>query len=593
MCGIWSYLIKSSKDFKSSATVDDESMEQEDVELFKTKSSDIENEMMKIQYRGPDSSYFKEVNENHYIGFHRLAIMDPTSKGNQPFVHEKDGHKVYIGCNGEIYNYYVIAKKYNIELETRSDCEILTHLYYEIGFEKMLNELWGVFGIVVYDYDKNNNLTVYAGTDRISVRPLFMAESENTLSFCSELKGINDLDETATVTRIRGGQYVKWESTKKVSALENLTTWYSLDYKHKDVKITKDYIEKCKRLVEQTLVDAVERRMTADRPVACLLSGGLDSSLIASIAARYLKKFNKKLKTFSIGLPGSTDEKYARMVAEYIGSDHTHIEMTEKEFIEAIEEVIYVTETFDITTIRASTGQYLISKWISKHTEYKVVLIGDGSDELCAGYVYFHNAPSPKALHEELVHLIKDIHLYDCLRADRGISSNGLEARVPFLDHLFVELYMSISAKLRMAINGVEKWLLRESFRENKWLPTEVLDRAKEAFSDGVSSNKKSWYQVIQEYADKIPDKELAYAQKTIKHCPPVSKEALYFRRIFEKYYGTGNVCKVIPYYWLPKWCGDIKEPSARVLSVYRNTLDGGGEPKLPKHEHVNIEVEV
>lgn len=591
MCGIWSYLLKGFKGHKECATIDDEYIEDETELLFKTLPKDILYEMMKTQYRGPDSTYFKEIQDGQYLGFHRLAIMDPTSEGNQPFIHKNGKRTVYVTCNGEIYNHQQLAKKYDIDLKTGSDCEILSHLYYELGFEKMLKELLGVFAIIIHDYDKDGNLTLYAGTDRISVRPLFMAESKDTLSFCSELKSINDLDKGATVTRVPAGTYVMWKSIEDKTALENLTSWYDLDYKFKGVEITEEYIKKSQKLIMDTLVEAVECRMTADRPVACLLSGGLDSSLISAIAARYLKKFDKKLKTFSIGLPGSTDEKYARMVADHIGSDHTHIEMTEEEFIDAIQEVIYVTETFDITTIRASTGQYLISKWISLHTDYKVVLIGDGSDELCAGYVYFHNAPSAKALHDELVRLITDIHLYDGLRADRGISSNGLEARLPFLDHRFVELYMSLSATLRMAINGVEKWLLRESFRESGMLPVEVLDRAKEAFSDGVSSKKKSWYQVIQDYADKIPDEELKDAQKSYKHCPPPSKEALYFRREFEKYFGTGNVCKVIPYYWLPKWCGDIKEPSARVLSVYRNPLDGGDKPKLSKHEHVSVEV--
>jgi asparagine synthase (glutamine-hydrolysing) len=346
-------------------------------------------------------------------------------------------------------------------------------------------------------------------------------------------------------------------------------------YSFKYDKISITDIKLAKQKIKQCLVNSITDKLVSDRPLGCLLSGGLDSSLIAAISAKELKKNGKILTTFSIGMPGSTDKKYALMVAKHIKSNHHHFELSENDFLNALGDIVTATETHDITTIRASTGQYLISKLVAEKSNIKVLLIGDGADELCSGYKYNLNAPSPQALHDECRRLLKDIHLYDVLRADRGIASNGLEARVPFLDHRFVDLYMSIDPKLRMPANhkGVEKWLLRSSFDDTDLLPKEVLWRSKEAFSDGVSSLKKSWYQIIQHKASNMySDEEFKMAQQNYTHCPPSSKEALYFRRMFEERFGSDDVCKVIPYMWLPKWCGDIKEPSARVLNTYAPT---------------------
>lgn len=316
-------------------------------------------------------------------------------------------------------------------------------------------------------------------------------------------------------------------------------------------------------------------RSKAERPIGALLSGGLDSSLVASILAGELKKRGQVLKTFSIGLPNATDKKYAELVAEHIGSQHTHVEVHEEDFLNAVENIVKTTETFDITTIRATTGNYLIGKWVSDNTDVKVLLIGDGSDELCSGYMYFHNAPDPQTSHLENKRLISDIHFYDVLRADRGLASNGLEARVPFLDLDFIKLYLSIDPTLRVPSitkKGfkMEKSLLRDSFYGTGLLPDEVLYRQKEAFSDGVSGKEKSWYQILQEWCEtKYSDDDLARAQKQISYLTPHSKEALHYRTIFRKYFGNGQVENIVPYFWLPKWSGDIKDPSARVLKVY------------------------
>jgi asparagine synthase (glutamine-hydrolysing) len=252
-------------------------------------------------------------------------------------------------------------------------------------------------------------------------------------------------------------------------------------------------------------------RLESDRDIGALLSGGLDSSLVVSIAAKYLKKQGKTLRTYSIGIPGSTDKQYAEMVSKHCGTVHTHVEFSQNEFLNALPKVIKATETFDITTIRASTGQFLISEWIQKKRNDKVILIGDGADELCSGYMYFHNAPNAQESHDENIRLVQDIQYYDSLRADRCIAYNGLEARVPFLDHHFVDLYLNISKELRIPTQHdqshrkVEKWLLRKAFDlDEQYLPDDVLWRRKEAFSDGVSSRDKSWYEIIQEDVEEI-----------------------------------------------------------------------------------------
>ena len=327
------------------------------------------------------------------------------------------------------------------------------------------------------------------------------------------------------------------------------------------------------------LTNSVIDRLQSDREVGCLLSGGLDSSLIASIAAKELSIHGQKLRTFSIGMQGSPDVKYAKIVAHHIGSIHTNFEIPPEEWVNSIKEVIRISETFDITTIRATTGQYLISKKIAETTNIKVLLIGDGSDEATGGYLYFHKAPNPMALHFETQRLLHWIHYYDVLRADRGIASNGLEARVPFLSHEFINFYFQIDPILRMPrphtlstgqTNIYEKYLLRKSFEGTNILPECVLWRKKEAFSDGVSSESNSWYKIIQETSNNlISDDKLELAKTKYKgYVIPHTKEALYYHEIFDEFYPNQN--HTIPYYWMPKWIENANDPSARTLSIYK-----------------------
>lgn len=558
MCGIWLYLYKKGK--KSLA----------EYELY--------DAFMRIEKRGPERSILlKQSNYNLYIGFHRLSIMDPSIRGDQPFVIETSNTIIYTICNGEIYNFKELSRKYELNVHSRSDCEILPYLYQKIGINILAKELIGEFAFCICEIDKTTEeVKISICRDQAGIRPLFIAGNDNEIIITSELKGnpfiYNNQSNTKHIKQFPPRHCLQISSFDEI--LFDNTFYKAIEYRNiTTLPITIYDMNDAKKMIKNTLIEAVRCRMITDRPLGCLLSGGLDSSLVASIASNFCKEHGTKLRTFSIGMDGSTDKYYAELVAKYIDSIHTHIELPEEQWLNTINEVVKVTETFDITTIRASTGQYLISKWISEHTDIKVVLIGDGSDELCAGYMYFHKAPSAEDLHYENIRLVSDIHMYDVLRADRGISSNGLEARVPFLDYRFIELYLSIDPNLRMPTKKLEKWLLREAFSGENYLPEECRLRPKEAFSDGVSSKERSWYSILQDYINKnITESELKDAQKYYNHCIPPSKEALYFRKQFEYNFGKNeNIARLIPYFWLPKWVGQINEPSARILDVYNH----------------------
>jgi asparagine synthase (glutamine-hydrolysing) len=318
--------------------------------------------------------------------------------------------------------------------------------------------------------------------------------------------------------------------------------------------------------LKMALKESVHKRMMMERPVAALLSGGLDSSLIAALVQKELIEAGKgPLKTFSIGFEGSEDLRYAKIVAEHIGSEHTEIIMTPSDFFAAIPEVIKDIESYDITTVRASVGNWLVSREISRRTECKVVFNGDGSDEVLGGYKYFYGAPSDDAFESETSRLLQDIHMFDVLRSDRCISSHGLEPRTPFLDKQFVGVAKSISTALRRPrFDWQEKNILRLAFGTDNLLPLSVIFRAKEAFSDGVSGLNKSWYQECQERALEVVGDDWEKRAKQFKHLPPVSAEAYYYRNLFNQYYGSAEGC--IPYFWMPRW-SKATDPSARTLT--------------------------
>ena len=554
MCGIWLYLHKSGK---------------------KTLSyGELYDSFMKIESRGPDRSSFLKLSDyNLYIGFHRLSIMDVSTRGDQPFIHETEEKVYYLICNGEIYNYKELCEKYDITLKSGSDCEVLLHLFLKIGLDAMVKELNAEYAFCIVEINKLlKDVKLHISRDHCGIRPLFITGDENELILSSELKGSPFLfkDKEYKVDQF------KPRHSATISTLDD--NLYDLQYKQyidfADIKTSIYDLEEAKELINNTFRKAVELRLMSDPQIELgfALSGGLDSSLVASIASEYYRKFGKKIKTFSIGMEGGTDEKYAKMVAKYIDSDHTHILLSEEEFLDAIQDVVRTIETYCLTTVRASTGQYLLAKWIREHTNLKVVLIGDLSDELCSGYFYNFLAPNADELHLETVRILNDIHYYDVLRADRGITRFGLEARCPFSDINFIKLYLSIDPTLRMpTFKNLEKWLLRTSFEKDNILPIEVLMRNKEAFSDAITSVKRSWYEIIQERVNSMTsDLEFTEEIKKYNHMKPVSKESLYFRKIFENNFGTNELTsKVTPYNWLPKWV-NTNEPSARTLNIYK-----------------------
>lgn len=574
MCGIWTLILKSPE----------------------TQPLNAYNAFKTIENRGPDRSYYIEHNKPHNvkIGFHRLSIMDPSTKGDQPFVYEYVDvenlkHIVSVICNGEIYNYLDVAKKCDITLKSGSDCEILGELYIKYGIEKIAEEIRGEFAFVIIDMEEESgHMKFFASRDPFGIRPLYTYIDDHMVNFSSEIKGLvpvynkSDFDKKC-LNALKPGHYMTMTRINNTFSEPIYHKYYTFPeikdiVEYSQQTVTTDELSLIKAKIVELLTKSVESRLMSDKPIGFLVSGGVDSSLLAAIANKILRKFGKKARTFSIGMENSTDEKYARMVAEYIGSEHTHIKLDVSKWIDTLKDVVYNVETYDKTTIRASTGQLLAAQIISMTTDIKVLMIGDGSDEICSGYLYFHKAPSAVHAHFENIRLAEEISTYDVKRADEGVSRNGLEARVPYLDVDFVDYYLSINPSLRIPkysdVTGtiLEKWLLRESFRESKLLPEEVLYRKKEAFSDGVSGTEKSWFQIIQEYVNGIySDEYLQESQKIYNHCQPDTKEALYYRELYDAFFGD-NCAHLLDKFWLPKWCGNITEPSARVLDVYKNT---------------------
>jgi len=530
-----------------------------------------------ISYRGPDVTKYVSVKSGSGsvagLLFHRLSIIGLDSSGNQPFV----SNGVHLVCNGEIYNYKDLIKEHSLSTSTTSDCEVILHLYNLYGLKKTLSMLDGVFAFFIYD---SNERVAYAARDRFGVRPAFWGEQEGTLFVASEAKAISKyVDE---VKHLAPGHYIDSRSLQE-------TEWYHL-FAFSFMYCSPSGKEQASREVRWRLVKAVEKRMMSDREVCCLLSGGLDSSLIAAIVSMLAKgyrlvrcterdsweffpekKLNYKLKTFSIGMAGSPDLDYADIAARWIDSDHHRVELTEDDFLDNIDRTIYVTESYDTTTVRASVGNHLISKYISDNTDCKVVFNGDGSDEVCCGYVYNANAPDSVELQKEAERLVNEIYLFDVLRSDRSISSNGLEPRTPFLDKDFVEYYFFTHPDYKLfGRNGrIEKHLLRSAFKNDGLLPEEILWRHKCAFSDGVSAKEKSWHKTLQSHIDlEIGDEEFEEERAEIKNCKPELKESLYYRRIHQKLFPE-SMWSLIPHFWMPRWT-DVKDPSARELDTHK-----------------------
>jgi asparagine synthase (glutamine-hydrolysing) len=566
----------------------------------------IEEQFEKGKGRGPEHSILKSFGKNTLLGFHRLAINGLNSTSNQPIV---KGNLTLI-CNGEIYNYKQLYEILGIEPKTQSDCEVILHLYERFGIERCLQLLDGVFAFILLDYNVESDAAkLYAARDPFGVRPMYVLTSQHlqrandidqyktpVFGFASELKCLSDFQNNSSIEHLIPGTYQVYTQSYQVSSfweLENREVRYHIPSTIPTQYAGFDYSEISTRLapiIQNTLREAVEKRCsTTERPIACLLSGGLDSSLITSLVNDFHKKNGlPPLETYSIGLPGSVDIRYARIVADYLGTKHTEIILEEEDFLNAIPEVIHAIESYDTTSVRASIGNYLLGKYISANSQAKVIFNGDGSDELTGGYLYFHKASNSIEFDIECRRLLGDIYLYDVLRSDKCISTHGLEPRTPFLDRGWVEGYLSIPAEIRChSKHGVcEKHLLRLAFDSYKnldgerLLPKEVIWRTKEAFSDGVSQQSRSLYEIIQEHVQNKymvdgylkdifiqMDTSADSIMNQYKHNPPKTLEQQYYRYIFEEFYpGRGGI---VPYMWMPRFIEGAIDASARTLKIY------------------------
>jgi asparagine synthase (glutamine-hydrolysing) len=540
--------------------------------------------------RGPDHSSISKPNMKMVLGFHRLAINGLNAESNQPIVIGD----ISLICNGEIYNYRELYAAMNVEPTTQYDCEVIIHLYKKYGIEQTLQMLDGVFAFILTDNRIISEIPAktYVARDPYGVRPLYqMYNSTKKSELCamaSDIKTLSLLHESIkidqddySVADFPPGHFAEYElgwgvNTKWTLAREEKYHSFGFNSNIPTNLNPAEEMTECIFEIQKYLIAAVHKRCcTTDRPIACLLSGGLDSSLITALVVEYHKIHGlPMIETYSIGLEGSEDLKYAKKVADYLGTKHTEIILTEQDFIDAVPNVIHDIGSYDTTTVRASIGNWLIGKYIAEHSDAKVIFNGDGSDELCGGYIYMHKCPDEIEFDKECRRLLTDIHKFDVLRSDRCISCHGLEPRTPFLDRSWVQYYLSILPEFRFHVKngGKEKYLLRAAFSpeylttcDNKpFLPDEILWRKKEAFSDGVTGKSRSLYQILQEHASTHVE---SLFRIRFSHIPPETADQYWYRYEFSKIYGS-NFATLLPYYWMPKYV-EAKDASARTLDVY------------------------
>ena len=495
--------------------------------------------------RGPDKSRILETPSGVFC-FHRLAIMGLTCAGMQPFTLDGD----MLICNGEIYGFRKLRErlKDRYTFVSDSDCEILLPLYREYGCD-MFPMLGSEFALVLYDHRTDSYI---AARDPIGIRPLYYGYlASGAIAFASEPQNLMGLCDK--IMPFPPGHYYADGEFVRYADLTSVNRY-----------LTDDLESVCSG-IRKRLVDSVEARLDADAPLGFLLSGGLDSSLVCAISAKLL---GKKIRTFAIGMDkDAIDLKYARMVADFIDADHTEVFMTREDVIAALPKVVRLLGTWDITTIRASMGMYLCCKAIHEQTDVRVLMTGEISDELF-GYKYTDFAPDPESFQAESKKRIDELHMYDVLRADRCISVNSLEARVPFGDTEFVRYVMRIDPKLKMNTYDMGKYLLRHAFENDHILPDEILWRQKAAFSDAVGH---SMVDDLKEYAEeRYTDREFEEKRQKYTYCQPFTKESLMYRELFEQYYP--GQAEMIADFWMPNktWEGcNVDDPSARVLSNY------------------------
>ncbi|KAG8443098.1 hypothetical protein GDO86_011787 [Hymenochirus boettgeri] len=517
---------------------------------------------MKIAHRGPDAFRFENVNgfTNCCFGFHRLAIVDQLY-GMQPLRVKKYPY-LWLCYNGEIYNYKQLEKHFGFEYETLVDGEVILHLYSKHGIEKTASLLDGVFAFILLDTERRK---VYLGRDSYGVRPLFkLLTDDGLLGVCSEAKGLVNLKHSMTscpaVVPFLPGHYEVFD-LKLSGKVKSVILVKFHNFKDEPEHTAYDTIGKFVNGIDHETIknnicilfeNAVKKRLMAHRRIGCLLSGGVDSSLVAATLLNLMKQCNipYPLQTFAIGMEDSPDLSAAQKVALHIGSEHHEVIFNPEEGIQAIDEVIFSVETYDITTVRSSVAMYFLSKYIREKTDTVV-------------------APSAEEAAEDSERLLGELYFYDVLRADRTTAAHGLELRVPFLDHRFSSYYLSLPPELRVPKNGIEKYLLREAFENSNLIPKDILWRPKEACSDGLTSVKKSWFTWLQEYIDQqVDDIMLEKSSETFVYNPPKTKESYFYRQIFEKHYP--GCAGWLTHHWMPRWTR-ATDPSARTLNHYKS----------------------
>lgn len=486
--------------------------------------------------RGPDASQII-TQDCVSMGFARLAINGNDTASMQPFCQDD----VHLMCNAEVFNHKELEEELKYTPTSGSDCEVLMEGYNLWTFPELCSRMDAEFAMVVHD---TKSKILWVARDPYGVRPLFWGKNtwDNTHYFCSELKGLKGVCDN--VTQFTPGWFMGISLNGRPEMFQ-YARYTEFVYGPKICMEADKAAERVNILVSR----AVKKRlMCQNGGVCCLLSGGLDSSLVAALAQKYS---TEPIYTFSVGMEGSPDLEYAKKVADHIGSIHTTICHHKDKFLRAIPEVVKIIESYDTTTVRASVGNYLVGQFIRENTDFKVVLNGDYADEVCGGYLYMKLAPTDEEFEKECRRLVQNIHYFDSLRSDRTICAHGLEARAPFADKQFVEFYMKLARRVTSPPDQMEKYLLRKAFDGTGLLPPEVLWRSKEAFSDGVSQQGQSWHTMAQEHAKKEGHES----------------EDAYYKSIFDGEYGIENR-KVIPYKWMPKFC-EATDPSARTLKIY------------------------
>jgi asparagine synthase (glutamine-hydrolysing) len=556
----------------------------------------LQQNFAKISHRGPDNSHFV-VQGQRCIGFHRLAINGLTPAGDQPF----SLFGCELVCNGEIYNHLQLIEKHGLNCVSGSDCEVIIHLYKLFNGDMCatLRELDGVFSLVIVDRERD---LVHVARDPFGVRSLYIGSSsdyEGDISVASEMKALQHCDHAEqfpggccmTVSKSEHNKFstqlqayypkITMNEAQEVPYIYNFGT---ASFGDDDVNASPEQLEmRACALVRDLFESAVCKRLMSERPVGCLLSGGLDSSIVTALVVKHSP--GTVVNTYAVGLEGSVDLKWARRVAEHLGTRHHEVCLTEQQFLDAIDTTIYQIESYDTTTVRASVGNYLVSKYIYDNTDNVVIFCGDMSDEIFGSYRGFTKAPSDHTFAQENVRMVRDVRCFDLLRSDKSISGAGLEARVPFADKAFLECVMSLPPWMKRfgegAEHAVEKHLLRTAFEG--LLPEDVMWRRKEAFSDGVSGHDRTWVQIIKEYVDtRVSDVELSVANdlNKFKHNAPYDKESYYYRTVFERHFPGKGRAETIPYFWRHPFCEGVLDPSARLLKdVYLS--ENQGSPHL------------